>query len=236
MNRHPYSKGMGVRSGEIQARIKGHVTSLRAVQRAARDRRRQIRERHTLSPPLRQALVADIQTTLEYRGESRGRGQLSRTELVAEAVRLTWATDAFAAQVFYRTRVAMLRRGVPVLPRVLHHLSMATSQVCIGDPVVVQAGMYLPHGQVVVDGFTDLGQRVLLFPWTTVGLKAGVFQGPTIGDGVHVGTGAKVLGPVTVGQGARIGANAVVVDNVGDRTVVAGVPARRLGSASAMPG
>lgn len=209
--------------------MKSQVASLRDIQRASRQRRQTIRDRHVDSPPLRAALSADVMSTLAYRGEGRGRAQLSRSELVAETVRLTWASDAFAGQLFYRTRVALLRRGVPVLPQILHHLSLSTCQVCIGDPVVVQPGMYLPHGQVVVDGYTDVGAGVVIFPWTTLGLKAGNFQGPSIGNGAHVGTGAKVIGPVNVGQHARIGANAVVVDSVPDGAVVAGVPAKPLG-------
>ena len=66
----------------------------------------------------------------------------------------------------------------------------------------------------------------MIFPWVTVGLRAGNFQGPTIRRGVHIGTGAKVIGPVTVGAGAQIGANAVVVTDVAPHTTVVGSPAR----------
>jgi serine O-acetyltransferase len=162
--------------------------------------------------------------TLHFRGE--GRAGLSRTELALEAVRLSWSSDAFFAQVLYRGRVAALRRGIPVVPRVFHLGSMVLSQVCIGDPVIVRPGLYIPHGQIVVDGITEVGADVILFPWSTVGLRGGNFQGPVIGDGVHVGTGAKVIGPVAVGRSARIGANAVVVDDVASGATAVGVPAR----------
>lgn len=197
---------------------------LRGMVRRSLERRSVVRQRHQGSPPFRQALAADVQATLNYRGESRG--PLSRAELLAEVARLSWTSDAFLAQVLYRGRVALLRRGVPVLPRVCHAAAMATSQVCIGDPVVVQPGLYLPHGQVVVDGVTELGPDVILFPWTTIGLRGGNFQGPRIGAGTHVGTGSKIIGPVRVGRSARIGANAVVVGDVADGDTVVGVPAR----------
>jgi serine O-acetyltransferase len=163
-------------------------------------------------------------TTLRFRGE--GRDHLSRTELVAETLRLSWVSDAFLAQVLYRGRVAALRRGIPVIPRLCHFASMSLSQVCIGDPVVIGGGLYLPHGQVVVDGITNVGSNVILFPWTTLGLRAGNFTGPTIGDGVHVGTGAKIVGPVQVGTGSRIGANAVVITDTPPGATVVGVPGR----------
>ena len=40
-----------------------------------------------------------------------------------------------------------------------------------------------------------------------------------------VGAGAKVLGRIRIGNGARIGANAVVLQDVPDGCVAAGVPA-----------
>lgn len=216
---------MPSRTGGLAARVKGQLGALRAIQHQSRQRRQWLKNRHAASPAFRQAVAADVATTLVYRGESRDRGHLSRTELMAETVRLAWTSDAFAAQLLYRGRVAMLRRGIPVLPRVCHFLSMSTSQVCIGDPVVVGSGLYLPHGQVVVDGITELGSQVILFPWTTVGLRAGDFNGPVIRDGAHIGTGAKVIGAVTVGPQARVGANAVVVRDVNPGETVAGVPA-----------
>jgi serine acetyltransferase len=47
-----------------------------------------------------------------------------------------------------------------------------------------------------------------------------------IGDGAFLGVGSIVLAGVTVGDGAYVGAGAVVVDDVPDRTVVVGNPAR----------
>jgi len=196
--------------------------TIRAIYQRGKQRRAWVRERHTQSPPLRAAVASDVAVTLKYRGE--GRGHLSRTELVVETVRLAWVSDAFFAQLLYRGRVAALRRGVPVVPRLCHLGSMAVSQVCIGDPVLIEPGLYLPHGQVVIDGITQVGSDVIVFPWTTIGLRGGQYTGPTVGDGVHVGTGAKVVGPVTVGRDSRLGANTVVVHDVPAQSTVVGVP------------
>ncbi|MFN8212480.1 MAG: hypothetical protein U0R27_02425 [Candidatus Nanopelagicales bacterium] len=209
---------------DLVDRGKRQARSAQRVLLRSRERRRWVQQRHTQSPPLRQALAADVAMTLHFRGE--GRPDLSRTELALEAVRLSWSSDAFLAQVLYRARISALRRGVPGLPRVLHLGSMVLSQVCIGDPVIVKPGLYIPHGQIVVDGITEVGSDVILFPWSTVGLRGGNFQGPAIGDGVHVGTGAKVIGAVAVGRAARIGANAVVVSDVAAGATAVGVPAR----------
>jgi serine O-acetyltransferase len=137
-----------------------------------------------------------------------------------------WVSDAFFAQACYRAKARLQSLRIPIIPRVAHRLAMMTAQVCIGDPVVVQPGSYLAHGQVVIDGFVEFQRGVVIFPWVTVGLRAGEFRGPTIGRGVHIGTGAKVIGPVTIGANAHIGANAVVVDDVLANTTVVGLPAR----------
>ncbi|MSW84180.1 MAG: hypothetical protein F2832_05470 [Actinobacteria bacterium] len=99
----------------------------------------------------------------------------------------------------------------------------------IGDPVVVRPGLYLLHGQVVMDGLIVVGEGAVIAPFTTLGLIAGDVRGPTIGDDVHIGTGARILGPITIGDGARVGANAVVIHDVAAGATVGGVPARVLG-------
>ena len=103
---------------------------------------------------------------------------------------------------------------------------MALAQVSIGDPVVVGPGVYLIHGQVVIDGLVEIAEGAVIAPFVTIGLRAGDVQGATIGPGVQIGTGAKVIGPVRIGAGATIGANAVVVDDVPEGATVVGAPAR----------
>jgi serine O-acetyltransferase len=182
---------------------------------------REIRSRH---PPLREALAADARVTARYRGERHEfHGGL---DLAVQIVRLAWVSDAFLAQALYRLKARLQALGVPVLPRLAHRLAMALAQVSIGDPVVVQPGVYIVHGQVVADGLVEIESGAVLFPWVTIGLRAGDVQGAVIERDVSVGTGAKVIGPVRVGAGARIGANAVVVDDVAPGVTVVGAPAR----------
>ena len=182
---------------------------------------REISSRH---PGFREAVLADARVTLRHRGEREElRGGL---DSVIQVMRLIWTSDAFLAQVLYRLKARLQRRGVPVLPRLAHRGAMVLGQVAIGDPVLVHPGVYLLHGQVVVDGLVEIHSDAVIAPFVTIGLRAGNVQGPTIEAGVRIGTGAKVIGPVRVGAGAEIGANAVVVEDVPAGTTVVGVPAR----------
>jgi serine O-acetyltransferase len=177
-----------------------------------------LRERAARQPSVRRAIAADARAHSGERPRSRG-------ALALLVARLLWDDDAFAALALYRVRARLAARGVPVLPRLAHHLSMALASVCIGDPVVVAAGVRIPHGSVVVDGVVDIGAGTTLMPAVTVGLLAGQPRGPAIGRSVVVGPGAKVLGPVTVGDRAVVGANAVVVGDVAPGAEVVGIPA-----------
>jgi serine O-acetyltransferase len=183
-----------------------------------------MRELAKQHPPFIGAALADAHCACNNRGEKLAHP--SRARLVWEALRLAWVSDAYFALACYRAKARLQGLGVPVLPKLAHRLAMASAQVCIGDPVVIEAGIYLPHGQVVIDGLVRIGAGTAIRPWVTIGLAEGKFEGPQIGRSVRVGTGAKVFGPVTIGDHALIGANAVVLDDVPSRATAVGVPAR----------
>ena len=150
----------------------------------------------------------------------------SQLDAAAQIVRLVWVSDAFLAQALYRAKARMQAKRVPILPRIAHRLAMATAQISIGDPVVIEPGIYIIHGQFVADGLVEIGSGAEIGPFVTIGLRAGDVQGATIERDVSIGTGAKVIGAVRIGAGARIGANAVVVDDVPAGTTAVGAPAR----------
>lgn len=172
---------------------------------------------------LREAVLADARITAALRFEAHEHAGLGAA---AEVVRLMAVTDAFAAQVLYRAGARLRELGVPLLPHVARRLAIVLGGVAIGDPVVLHPGVYLIHGQVVIDGLTEVHGGTQIGPFVTLGVRGADLRGPTIGPGVFIGAGAKVLGGVTVGAGARIGANAVVLDDVPEGATVVGAPAR----------
>jgi serine O-acetyltransferase len=185
-----------------------------------------IRARH---PRLWIALKEDARVTAMHRGERAVFGSFLDT--FVQIIRLAWVSDAFVAQALYRCKARWQALGVPILPRIAHRLAIMTAQVSIGDPVIVEPGIYVVHGQVVIDGLVEIQSGVVISPFVTIGLRSGDVTGPTVERDVSIGTGAKLIGPVTVGAGATIGANAVVVRDVPRGVTVVGAPAGQTAAA-----
>ena len=145
---------------------------------------------------------------------------------VAAALKMCWEEEGMVAIAMYRIRMSLDRHHVPLIPTILQHLSTALFQVSIGRSVLIHEGVLFMHGQLVIHGNVEIGRGVRLAPWVTIGLVERSILGPTIDEGVFVGTGAKVLGPISVGAHANIAANAVVLTDVPAYATVAGAPAR----------
>lgn len=175
-------------------------------------------------PPLLRALTEDARSFAARRGE--------RFEFTSafgkwlNALRLLWTSDQYLGLALYRLRGFLQRKGMPIVPRILHIIDMSVFRITIGEHVVVREGVYVPHGDILIDGLVYIGRHCVIGPFSTIGLVEGDPRGPWIEDNVTIGTGARVLGPIRVGEGARIGANAVVVDNVPPGVTAVGVPAR----------
>jgi serine acetyltransferase len=129
---------------------------------------RAVQARH---PRLREALPADARITAALRFE---RHEFhSRLDVALQILRLMWQSDAFLAFSLYRVKARLQALGVPVLPRIAHRLAMVLGQVAIGDPVLIHPGVYIPHGQVVIDGYTEIHPGAIISPFASIGLRGG---------------------------------------------------------------
>jgi serine O-acetyltransferase len=143
-------------------------------------------------------------------------------------LRLCWSSETFAGVALYRLRIALKKRGVAVLPAILNRLAIAMFNINIDDHIVIRGGLFIPHGNVVLGGFTLIGRNAEIGPWASIGTRAGSFQGPVLGDDVSVGAHCSVLGTMTLGDGSTILPGSVVAGDVAAGTTVAGVPAREV--------
>jgi serine O-acetyltransferase len=172
------------------------------------------------------ALIADARLAAARTGERHP--SRTSTGALLHAFRLMIASKPFLALTLYRLKARSQALRVPVLPRLWHRFAIALAQLCIGDPVIMDPGVYIPHGQVVIDGLVRVHSGVTICPRVTVGLRGGIFTGARIERDVLIGPGAKVIGPVKVGSGARISPNAVVIEDVPAGATVSGIPGRVL--------
>lgn len=85
--------------------------------------------------------------------------------------------------------------------------------------------LFIDHGTGVVIGETaEIGDDVLIYHGVTLGgrNKEKGKRHPTVGNHVVIGCGAKLLGDIKIGDNAKIGANALVIKDVPENTIIYG--------------
>jgi serine O-acetyltransferase len=119
--------------------------------------------------------------------------------------------------------------GMPLVPRLLSHLSRFLTGIEIHPGATIGQGVFIDHGMGVVIGETAIiGDFALIYQGVTLGGtgKESGKRHPTLGENVVVGAGAKVLGNIQIGHNVRIGAGSVVLREVPSDCTVVGVPGR----------
>lgn len=137
----------------------------------------------------------------------------------------TW--PGVQALLAHRISHRLHRHGVPMLPRMVAHVSRVLTGIEIHPAAQIGRALFIDHGSGVVIGETAvIGDDVTIYQGVTLG-GTGFQTGkrhPTVGNCVTIGSGAKLLGPITVGDNAKIGANSVVINDVPANTTVVGNP------------
>ncbi len=139
------------------------------------------------------------------------------------------AYPGFHAIFIHRINHMLWKAGIPVIPRLLSHISRFLTGIEIHPAAQIGAGLVIDHGMGVVIGETaEVGEDCLLYQGVTLG-GTGKEKGkrhPTLKNNVTVGTGAKILGAITIGNNVIIGANSVILKPVPDNAICVGVPGR----------
>ena len=125
----------------------------------------------------------------------------------------------------YRVGRWCYERGIPIVPKSAYYLIRLLYHSIIPMSVEIGEGTSLSMGLVLHER-CRIGKNVVIAHQVTVGGQSGRYAVPVIEDNCYIGPGAKVLGPIRIGEGSLVGANAVVINDVPPRSVVAGVPAR----------
>lgn len=150
-----------------------------------------------------------------------------RDPAAVSTLEIILAYPGFHARQFHRLAHALHVRGVPLIPRLISHLSRFLTGIEIHPGAKIGEGLFIDHGMGVVIGETTvIGDNCTLYQGVTLGGTSTrrTKRHPTLGNNVVVGAGARLIGAITVGDNARIGAGSVVVSNVPPNATVVGVP------------
>lgn len=92
----------------------------------------------------------------------------------------------------------------------------------------IGGGLYIQHGFSTIITAKKIGKNCRIYQQVTIGYKQGACP-PVLEDNVSVTCGAKVLGDITMHTGSLAAAGAVVIKDVPENAIVAGVPAKVIG-------
>lgn len=113
--------------------------------------------------------------------------------------------------------------------KIFKHINRVIFSCDIAYQVDVPSSLKLPHQGlgVVIHPAVKIGENCVIYQHVTLGAdgKKG-HEAPVIGNNVMIGAGAILLGNIRVGDNAIIAANSVVLHDVPEGAMVAGVPAK----------
>ncbi len=129
-----------------------------------------------------------------------------------------------------------------LIARIISQFSRFLTGIEIHPKAKIGKNLFIDHGMGVVIGETsDIGNNVTIYHNVTLGgispsinsnEQRNSKRHPTLQDNVVVGSGAQILGPIIIGKNSLIGANAVVTKDVPEKSIMVGIPAKRIGDAT----
>ena len=132
--------------------------------------------------------------------------------------------------------------GFHLIARIISQATRFFTGIEIHPSAKIGKNLFIDHGMGVVIGETsEIGNNVTIYHNVTLGgiapsinsnYQRNMKRHPTLEDNVVVGSGAQILGPIIIGKNSLIGSNSVVTKNVPEKSVMAGIPAKRVGDAT----
>ena len=101
--------------------------------------------------------------------------------------------------------------------------------ISISPEAKIGKRVFIDHGIGVVIGATAMIEDdVTILHDVTLGVRRAVEgrRHPYVKKGAFIGANAQLLGTITIGAFSKVGAEAIVLNNVADKTTVVGNPAR----------
>ena len=173
---------------------------------------------------LRDLIRADLDATVDPR-------MTAPERLRREKIGKLLLNPRIRAVLWFRLSHALAQRGLMPLALLIRAHTLRSAGVEIHPSAQIGGGLYLIHSTgIVVGPGVVIGRDCRLHPGVVLGEpgrgSTGTWGEPVVGDNVTIGTHAVILGKITLGDRCVVGANSVVLKDVPDDGVVAGVPAR----------
>ena len=123
----------------------------------------------------------------------------------------------FHALLLYRIAHFFSNINLKFIARLISQFARFITGIEIHPGAHIGTGLFIDH---------TIGDNCTIYHGVTLGGtgKDKYKRHPDLGNNVIVGCGAKVLGPIKIGDNVKIGANAVVLKDIGDNLTVVGVP------------
>ncbi len=174
-------------------------------------------------PELRRVLHTDVMAI--YKGDP---AAMSTQEVI-------YCYPGIKAIINYRIAHELLKRGVPVIPRMITESAHSETGIDIHPGATIGEYFAIDHGTGVVIGETAIiGKNVKIYQGVTLGARSfptdendnpvkGIPRHPIIGDNVVIYSNATILGRITIGDNAVVGGNIWVTTDVapGERLIQA---------------
>ncbi|WP_276315384.1 serine O-acetyltransferase [Alloalcanivorax xenomutans] len=128
----------------------------------------------------------------------------------------------------YRIANFLYRKNIPILPLVLKYFVFLIFNSVVPYTCQIGKKSKFAYGGigVVLHGQSIIGDKVIIGQNVTVGRQLDPKGVPSIGNNVYISAGSRILGGINIGSNVIIGANSVVINDVPDNCIVAGVPAK----------
>jgi serine O-acetyltransferase len=165
-------------------------------------------------PEIRRILSTDVEVAFVGDPAAQSRGEV------------IFCYPAIRAITNYRIAHALLKFGVPLIPRMISEMAHSETGIDIHPGAQIGEAFTIDHGTGVVIGATSIiGKNVKLFQGVTLGAKSfrldengnpikGIARHPIVEDNVIIYAQATILGRITVGAGSVIGGNVWVTSDV----------------------
>ena len=129
---------------------------------------------------------------------------------------------------FHRIAHFLYKIKIPFLPKIIYYLQFLLFNSSVPPSVMIGEDTKFAYGGigVVIHARAIIGRKCIIGQGITIGGKSKLYKVPKIGDKVYIASGSRILGDITIGSNVVIGANSVVVKDVEDNCIVAGVPAK----------